>query len=129
MSDKRKTVKRAAQSFAPSHRRKAWNKDATKKRTFDTNKMKELASSDLCSYYNQDEQLQEYLGKASKFLESSEEGEDDEFTETWGSEDEEWDSKGSAECSDSIQKSDIFSIVTMDMVQKISDDTAVCKSC
>ena len=64
MSNKCKTVKQAAQPLAPSHRRKAWNKDATKKCTFDTNKIK-LASSDLGSYYNQDEWLQEYLGKGS----------------------------------------------------------------
>ena len=93
-------------------------KDATKKRTFDTNKMKELASTTLGSYYNQDEQLHEFLEKGSEFLQCLEKGQDDECSETWGSKDQEWDSKGSAECSDSIQKSDIFSTVTMNLVQK-----------
>ena len=43
MSDKHEIIKRAAQPFEPSRRRKAWNKGATKKHTFDTNKMEELA--------------------------------------------------------------------------------------
>lgn len=42
--------------------------------------MKELASSDLDSYQDQDEWIQEYLEKGSKFLESSEEGENDEYS-------------------------------------------------
>ena len=93
-------------------------KNATKKRTFDTNKMKELASTALGLYYNQDEQLQEFLEKGSEFLQYLQKGQDDECSETWGNKDQEWDSKGSAECSDSIQKSDIFSTVTMNLVQK-----------
>ena len=73
-------MKRAAQPFVLSHRRKVWNEDAAKTLTFDTNKIKDLASSGLGSYYNQDE----YLGKSSKFSESSEEeGEDDECSKTW----------------------------------------------
>ena len=52
MNDKCKTVKRLTESFVSSRMRKAWNKDATKKGTFDTNKMRELASSNLGSYYN-----------------------------------------------------------------------------
>lgn len=72
-------MKRAAQPFVLSHRRKAWNEDAAKTLTFDTNKIKDLASS-IGSYYNQDE----YLRKGSKFSESSrEEGEDDECSKTW----------------------------------------------
>lgn len=43
------------------------------------------------------------------------------------SEDEEWDIKYSAQCGDSVAKTDIFSFATMDIILKLLDDTAVCK--
>lgn len=77
-------------------------------------------------FYDQDEWLLEYLRKGSKFLEiSEEEGRDDEFSETCSNKDVKRDSRDSTECSDSIQKSDTFSIVTTDIAQKILDDRAM----